>query len=729
MQTMPPVPIVSELLLIGGGHSHALVLRNFAMRPLPGVRLTLVNPGPTAPYSGMLPGHVAGHYARETLDIDLVQLARAAGARLVVDTVSGLDPTARIARTEAGRVLPYDIASVDVGITARMPDLPGFSEHGLPAKPLGRFADRWAQVCAGRGPLSIAILGGGVAGAELAMAAAHRMAGLERDVHIALIDRGRILGSVTPGARRRLIDGLTRWRIELVEKAHVREVTADAVHLEDGRRIASDLTIGAAGAMPHPWLAETGLETEGGYLRVDRFLRTSDPAVYAVGDCAHFSADPRPKAGVYAVRAAPVLAHNLRADLTGSARKPFAPQRDFLKLVTLGDKRAIAERSGLALGGWGGAGPWIWRWKDRIDQRFMDRFRDLPEMTPPAAPRNAARGVAQALSGPQPCGGCGAKLGADALGPAIARHHGAARDDVTPLPGDDAGLLRIGTERQVLSTDHLRAFTLDPARVARVAAIHALGDIWAMGARPQAALATVILPRMVPRLQGAWLDEVMEAAAQVFAEAGAAILGGHSSMGSELTVGFSVSGLLERQPVTLSGGQPGDALILTKPLGSGVILAAEMRGKAAGADVLASWEAMERPQGRAAACLAPMAHAMTDVTGFGLAGHLDNICRASGTGAEIRLDALPFLDGAEALAEAGIASTLMPQNRAALARRFLAPEGPRAALCLDPQTAGGLLAAVPMDHVEALLSDLSGAGYPAAQIGHLTDEAGVIRVG
>jgi hypothetical protein len=138
------------------------------------------------------------------------------------------------------------------------------------------------------------------------------------------------------------------------------------------------------------------------------------------------------------------------------------------------------------------------------------------------------------------------------------------------------------------------------------------------------------------------------------------VLGGHSSMGAELTVGFTVTGLLDRAPVTLAGGQAGDALILTKPIGSGVILAGEMQGKSRGADVLACWEAMARAAGRRGAVLAPLAHAMTDVTGFGLMGTFGTSVRASGTGAELSLDAVPLLPGALALAERGVRSSLVP---------------------------------------------------------------------
>jgi selenide,water dikinase len=346
-------------------------------------------------------------------------------------------------------------------------------------------------------------------------------------------------------------------------------------------------------------------------------------------------------------------------------------------------------------------------------------------MPSPPVPGRAARGVATELSGPAPCGGCGAKLGSGALSGVIAGAAGAGRDDAERLPGDDAAVLRFGERRQVISTDHLRAFANDPALVARVAAVHALGDVWAMGAAPQSALATVILPRMAARLQGPWLEEVMAAAAEVFEAEGGAVLGGHSSMGAELTVGFTVTGLCARDPLTLAGARAGDALVLTKALGTGVVLAAEMQAKARGEDVLAAWDAMSWPQGAAARVLAPAARAMTDVTGFGLAGHLHNICAASGTGAEVALAALPLLPGAEALAARGMRSTLFPQNRAALAGVADVAAGPRGDLVFDPQTAGGLLAAVPAAEADRLVDEIAALGFPAARIGRVTEGPGL----
>lgn len=719
-----PLPLTRELVLIGGGHTHALVLRRWGMAPVPGVRLTLINPGPGAPYTGMLPGFVAGHYARDDLSIDLVRLARFAGARLILGAVQGIDRDTQHIHVPGRPRVPYDLASINIGITSDLPALPGFAKHAVAAKPLGPYAQHWGAfrqaVAERRLPPDIAVIGGGVGGVELSLAMAHA---LQQDGHagrITVIEQATALPGLSPRARAALLRHMGRLGVHLIEGASPAEITAEAVRLQDGSTIAASFTVGTAGARPHGWLAGTGLTLSNGFVAVDSELRSSDPAIYAVGDCAHLPT-PRPKAGVFAVREAPVLYHNLRADLTGGRRRRYTPQRDYLKLISLGGKSAVADKYGGRL-----EGAWLWRWKDRIDRRFMDKFTHLPRMPAPALPRPVADGVAEALGDKPLCGGCGAKVGGGTLASVLASLPAADRNDILRGAGDDAAVLRVGDAEQVITTDHLRAFTDDAWVMARIAAVHALGDIWAMGAAPQAALATVILPRMSQAMQTAWLAEIMAAAAGVFTGAGAEIVGGHSSLGSELTIGFSVTGLLDAPAITLAGAQPGDALILTKPIGSGTILAAEMALQARGEWVAAAFASMAVPQGAAAACLRG-AHAMTDVTGFGLAGHLMGLCRASGVSANLNMASIPLLDGAEALAAHGIRSTLYPENRRISADMSL-PGGPATDLLFDPQTAGGLLAAVAGETAGRTLRDLQSAGYPAVRIGQIADGSPFISV-
>ena len=721
---LAPLPLTRELALIGGGHTHALVLRRWGMAPLPGARLTLINPGPTAPYTGMLPGYIAGHYGRDALEIDLVRLARFAGARLVMGSVEGIDRGASRIHVPGRPPIAYDLASINIGITTDLPDLPGFADHAVPAKPLGAFAAAWTEFRAAaaeaRASPSIAVIGGGIGGVELAMAMAHALRQDGHNPKINVIEKDRALPGISARAREILLREARALGVSVREKARPAEVSPSEVALADGTRIASGFTVGAAGARPFDWLEAAGLDLENGFVAVDGMLRSSDPAIYAAGDCASL-ADARPKAGVFAVRAAPVLFHNLRAGLSGRALRHFQPQRDYLKLVSLGGKSALAEKWGLAV-----KSPFIWDIKDRIDGRFMEKFRHLPPMQPPALPRIRAQGVAEELGRRPLCGGCGSKVGYGTLKEALRRLPAPARTGMLARPGDDAAVIAVGDSKQALSTDHLRAFTEDPWTMARVAAVHAMGDIWAMGGMPQAALATIILPRMAGKLQGAWLEEIMDGANSAFAAEGAAIVGGHTTLGSELAIGFTVTGAIQGSPIQTKGAKAGDALILTKPIGTGTILAAEMECRARGAWVASAIAAMAEPQGAAANCLSH-AHAMTDVTGFGLAGHLMAICSASGLAAEIQLDAVPFLEGAEEMAKRGIRSTLYPENLK-VAEKMNLPAEAKSCLLFDPQTSGGLLAAIDPATVPDTLEKLENSGCRASKIGAIVKGAPFISV-
>lgn len=722
-------PASRDLVLIGGGHTHALLLRRWGMAPLAGVRLTLVNPEPMAPYTGMLPGLVAGHYAAADLQIDLVRLARFAGARLVLGRATGIDRARRLITVPGRADLAYDVASIDIGISSDLPDLPGFAAHGHAAKPLGPFAANWdaavQRFIAGESA-NIAVLGGGVAGVELALAMAHRLRAVGIAPHVTVVERGTaILAGVGQRAGAALFRHLAAAGISVLVAADAVAVGVESLVLADGRRIASGFTVGAAGAVPQGWLVGTGLALDQGFIAVTPTLQSAnDPLIFAAGDCAHMADNPRPKAGVFAVRQAPVLHHNLRAALSGGVLQRYAPQRGYLKLISTGGKGVVADRSGLQA-----EGAWLWRWKDRIDRRFMARFHHLPVM---AARRNLpeerALGLSELLAQKPLCGGCGAKVGRADLDLALAALPAPRRADVLSGSGDDAAVLAHGAGAQVLTTDHLRAVTADPWLMARIAAVHALGDIWAMGAEPQVALSQIILPPMSATLQARTVAEISAAAAAVFGAEGADLVGGHTSIGAELTIGFTVTGLTTGKAVAKGGARAGDALILTKALGSGVILAADMAGLAAGPVVAGAHAAMVAGQGRAATLLAGAAHAMTDVTGFGLAGHLGEMLAASGVdveavGAELVLAALPVLPGAEALAAAGVQSSIYPQNRAAAPVAGLAKaearDPSRVALLFDPQTCGGLLAAVPAGVANALVAELRSHGLPAAVIGRI----------
>ena len=709
----PDVPLTQDLVLVGGGHAHALVLRKWGMNPLPGARLTVINPGPTAPYTGMLPGHVAGHYSRDTLEIDLVRLCRFAGARLILAHATDINRTARLITVKGQGPIAYDVASIDIGITAEM-SIAGFADHAVGAKPLDIYAQRWRDFVSattqGTATPTVAVIGGGVAGCELALAMSHALQQAGVKPAVTVIEAGPQISGVGDTARRKLLSAMSQAGIALRTDAHVTQVTASQVLLDRQEPVQAALTVGAAGAFPHGWLARTDLPLIDGFIETTPDLSIKgDTSVFAVGDCAAMPFAPRPKAGVFAVRAAPVLHHNLRAALTGGARKIFKPQKNYLKLISFGGKSAMAEKFGFAV-----SGPLLWRWKDRIDRAFMDKLDHLPPMKAARIPETSALGAREIMQEKPLCGGCGAKVGGALLADALSNLDTHAHPQVVTGVGDDAAVVKMpGGGFQVLSTDHLRAMVHDPVQMTRIAAVHALGDVWAMGAAPQVALSSLILPRMSPPLQARTLREITDAARAVFDAAGASLVGGHTTMGAELTIGFTVTGTRDTMPITIAGAQPDDVLLLTRPIGSGVMMAAHMEGTAQGRDVANTLAIMQQPQSQQADILRD-AHAMTDVTGFGLAGHVLAMCKASGLCATLRHADIPVYAGARALSDAGVGSSLLQANR---------DNAPTAGiddpLIHDPQTAGGLLAALPPKAAETALRQLESKGLQGWIIGTL----------
>ena len=701
-------------MLLGGGHTHALVLRKWAMNALPGARVTLVNPDVKAPYTGMLPGFVAGHYERAELDVDLVKLARAAGAQLIVDRAIGIDTDRKRVELAGRPAIGYDTLSIDIGITS---DLGVSSEHAenvVPAKPLGGFADAWEDLLSrfdgkAAGPV-ITVIGAGVAGVELALAMSHRLAQLSTgQADIELVEAAdQPLRELNRGARKHLLAALKAANISVRTQANPNQFISDA-----------DFVVSTAGAKPYAWLKETGLALQNGFIRVTPQLQSEIvEGVFAVGDCAHLMHAPRPKAGVFAVRQAPVLYENLRAHLKGSELQAYQPQKDYLKLISMGRKTAVTDKWGIGL-----AGDWVWRWKNQIDQTFMDQFRTPVAMAAAPVPGEIAEG-ARALLEVQKnaCGGCAAKVGASTLRDGLRSADQAARPSM-----EDAAIVQTPNGYDVFSTDHLRAFTQDAFLMARLAAIHALGDIWAMGADPKTVLSHIILPPLSPVKQSAMIQEVMAGAGEVFAAIGSEIHGGHTSNGAELTIGFSIHGQMASAPVEQSGARPGDAIILTKPIGTGVILAAEMRQLADGDDYQAAIASMSRTQDRASSLLAKSASAMTDVTGFGLAGHMLNILDASEVGAVLNLSEVPRLSGADALSGAGVRSTLWAEN-AKQGVRLKNDKGVAADILFDPQTCGGLLATIPAKVLDDVFAAFHDAKEPIWRIGEIVQGEGSIQL-
>ena len=732
---MQPGEITTDIVLLGGGHSHVFVLKMFGMSPVPGVRLTLVAKELAVPYSGMLPGFVAGHYSLDDCQIDLVRLARFAGARLIHGSANGIDRIQKRVAIENRPSIRYDLLSIDVGITPLINDIEGAAQHAISVKPVSIFAPKWqaleARAMASDGPRRIVVVGGGAAGVELILASRHRFralaaaAGISADAFsFSLIAGGTLLPSHNACARSLARKALTNANVDIIENDLAARVSPDAITLASGRSVAADSVLISTKAGAPAWFAATDLPTDAsGFLAVRPTLQLiDDDNVFAVGDCASIVEHPRAKSGVFAVRQGPRVAANLRSRAMGDAATPFTPQKHFLTLLSLGDKRAIAAR-------WSAAaeGKWAWLWKDWIDRAFMDRFNILPVM-------NVGGDEAQSS---MRCGGCAAKVGPATLANALDRLAGTSALPKMP-PRDDAAIIDEGGDTLRLETvDFFRAFWPDPYVLGEIAANHALSDVFAMGGTPRTAQAIAVLPHGQSKIVEEDLFQLLSGARAVFDRESVALIGGHSSEGAELSVGFAISGTAKRdQLLRKSGLRPGDKLILTRPLGTGLLFAAEMRGLARAGAIQAAIATMRLSNRAAVECLARHAvTAATDVTGFGLAGHLIEMLDAAGMDAELNLADVPTYPQAMALAEAGISSTLLPANLAFACR--LGGEASQSAATLamlfDPQTSGGLVAGVPADHAQACVDDMKRNGIVDAAVigavaGHSESRRGELRL-
>ena len=705
-----------QTVLVGGGHAHLHVLKSLAMRPEPSLRLAVVSPHGYATYSGMVPGVLAGQYRLRQAQIDVRALAARAGAAFLADRVVRIDPRASVVHLQDRPPLSYDLLSMDVGSQPSAADRVATAAPACMVKPI-EVAAAQIEAALGTPPPAdgrqVVVVGAGAGGCEIAFALAARLRA-EGSGRVTVCDLAdRPVASRHPRTSSAVERAFAEHGIHFLGDVVVVRADAFGVRFADGRTLPASLVVWATGAVGPEWLRRSGLPVDNrGFLTVGDDLRCAEyPNILAAGDCATLASYPDlAKAGVYAVRQGPVLTANLRAAAHGGRLRPFRPQRNFLALLNTGDGRAIWSRGSVAV-----RGRLVWRLKDRIDRRFVRRYE-----RPPLAQR-------QTMARPMvACGGCAAKVGADVLSRVLARLEiPAAKGVVVGLqePDDAAVFAHPDGTLAVATADAFPPFDDDLYLVGQVAANNAASDLYAMGAEGTAAVAFVCLPHDEDGRSAQRLEHFLRGALAQLRRLDIALVGGHTIAGDQMIVGFSMHGWVHPAGILRkAGARPGDVLVLTKPLGTGVVLAAARMGGADADWVDAAYASMLRSNRSAMRVLRDHGvRACTDVTGFGLAGHLAEMLRASGVGARLQGAALPALPGARELLNAGWRSSFHETNRNAVA-----PGMPAAVddLCFDPQTSGGLLAALPAGNLEAVRSACAAAGEDLFVIGTFVDGSG-----
>jgi selenide,water dikinase len=716
-----PRLIEKNVVLVGAGNAHLVFVKRFGMKPMPGVAVTLVNEFPESPYSAMVPARIAGEYRHEEMTIDLVRLCAAMGVRFLAQRATRLDTVLRRVHFDGRPPLSYDALSLGLGSLPACPAGLASGDNVFSMRPLGVFMARLdaleRSLREQPRPYHFVVVGGGASGCELALAVSRRLSSLPNVRMTLLQGNPRIFPSFPPRTAKLFHDALAARGVTVRENTRVSSAEGAQLVLESGERVPFDGVLLATNAAPPRIIGDSGLTLDSsGFLRVRETLQSiSDPAVFGTGDCVAFDAYPDlPRNGVHAVREGKVLFANVEAFLHERPLATFRPQRFTLSLLNSADGDAVLTYGPLVA-----KGRWARALKNRIDRAWIAKYSTFPSMAPSS---NGAE--------PEPlmrCGGCGSKVSGDVLSAVLKRLDipDDARIVMGIRAGEDAAVHRMRPELfgpqpdrvlEVQTVDFFKAFIDDPYFFGRVAALNSVSDLYAMNARPFSALAVATVPYARGPVQEAMLYELLSGAMETFRESGVVLTGGHTTEGAELALGFAVTGHGEEGKLFEKGQlKPGDALVLTRPLGSGALLAAWMRGECKAAWLEKLKQAMLLSNGPASAIFAGIGvRACTDITGFGLAGHLLEMLDASHATAELKVADVPIYDGFHEVVSAGIVSTLHRDNAKVSCRVHGA--GASAAWLYDPQTSGGLLAGVKPEQVPEVLKSLHAAGYTQAAV-------------
>ena len=723
-------PTTHDLVLIGGGHAQISVLKKFGMKPIPGLKISLINKNLTSSYSGMLPGYIAGTYNEEDTQINLLNLCKFANARLIVDEVTGLDIYAKEIHLKNRVPVCYDTLSINTGGEPDIKKIKGAEKYSIPIKPISNLIQNFHNIkkeLKKIDKVSMTIVGGGAGGVEIALSL-KKFLDLEnkKEKNITLVSRTDNLIKNSPNsAHKNIISLLYKNNINIVLSDEVVEFKKNALITKNGKRIKSQFNFLVTSISAPQWLSYTGLETtKNGFIEVNQYLQSSNKNIFSAGDVCSVRNFNLSKAGVYAVRQGPILYKNIRSKILKSQLVSYKPQKFFLSLIGDGQNEAVATWGPLSF-----RSNWAWKLKRYIDEKFIRTYNDLKFMKMESFKPHPNLISKNNLTDPAlaeiKCLGCGAKTQWQSLNQGIIsakERRNLGKNDQTLRNiniNSDVSLIKVPNGKDIVqSVDLISSIVNDPYTLSRIAALHSMSDVLTSGAKPVSAEAIFILPSGLKDIQTRLISELISGCSYEFLRHKIHLNGGHTSEGQELQVGFCINGIRSKS-FNFIKPKVGDKLILTKPIGVGIILAAHMRGVASPLDYEEALNIMLTSNHLASKVfLQNNITSITDVTGFGLARHTLNLTKPFG--AKINIKDTPKIDGATKYLNNGIYSSLSKSNKEEINfNKIIKNEN---SIIFDPQTSGGLLAAVDRKKSKKVISELKENNRYAAIIGEVIEK-------
>lgn len=364
---------MKHLVLAGAGHAHLETLQNIRSFLNDGIRVSVVSPAEYHYYSGMGPGMLGGFYAPDRIRFAVKKQVEKQGGHFLLDNVIGLNPQKKILFLQSGEVLQYDLLSFNTGSSIHLPVIRK-SLHVYPVKPIEGLtrAKIAIESLAGKQAITVAVVGGGPAGVEIAGNVAHLLASTKYPYQIHLYAGRMLLAGFSSFVQKQTRKILERKGVYIVEGSHLLSIEENTLHFDDTTQQHADCTILCTGVHPDSFFREAGLPTgdDGGFFVNSALQCIEYPEIFGGGDCISFAPCTLAKVGVYAVRENPVLLYNLRAYLNKEKLKDFDPGGDYLLIFNLGNCDGLLKKKWIQF-----SGTFAFRIKDYIDCKFMDRFK------------------------------------------------------------------------------------------------------------------------------------------------------------------------------------------------------------------------------------------------------------------------------------------------------------------------------------------------------------------
>ena len=695
------IPITNDLVLIGGGHSHLLVLMKLSKRPIKGNRITLITNEIDTPYSGMIPGYIEGIYSWRDSHIDLYRLCLKLNVRFIHAEVERISAYDKEIYFKDRPKIKFDVLSINTGIQSNNSDIKGAAKYCLPVKPISKLANNFLNKITNY--KSIAFIGGGAGSVELALAIKKRFLNINQEIKITLISGKRGLLSAFPQKTKLIsLKTLEKFKIDIIEYKRVLEVKPKQIILSDKSILKIDKAILSTNSMTPKWLTRSDiLLTKDNYILVNKSFQTNYKYVFASGDVIDFDNQNLKKAGVFAVRSGKPLAVNIKKFIIGKNLLEYKFNKNYLALIGTSKASAIATKYNLTFNS-----KFFFYLKSYIDKRFIKKFSDfrIRKITLDVLKTSLLNIFVKHKekitdeNDIMQCKGCAAKVPLNALKQALPKDIVSTSEDAVSVPGHP---------ELYQTVDMISSIITDPFLLGKIAANHSISDMVSVNSKITSAMMILQLPLSKTEINSRDLEQVLLGANEIFKTIDCPLIGGHTMIGKDKDpiIGFSILGQKQKKIKIVKNRRKiktKDLLILTEKIGSGLIFAGinnYLIDSYFQIDVIKQMIKGNLNFGKISNQLNILS--MTDITGFGLANHLLNLIKRdnSKTGLTIYPNKIPLFQGVNECLNKDIKSSLFKSNYD-IAQKDIIYKRDKSKLdniLYDPQTVGGIAFIIPQE--------------------------------